>query len=193
MPGRLGAPGRATGGDHHDDDPADDHQHNASADYQHYESSDHEHNASADEHNASADYEHYESSDYVVLDASSGLFNDYASRCQHYDNDGATHWHHADDGATLRTPPPLTDPPDGVEVMPPLEAVVVDPVNKVVDLGPLAVPQRTDLEAALDPPPPLAGTGLNETGMVLAALGLILAGSLLVVGSHRLQKKSPGT
>jgi hypothetical protein len=90
-------------------------------------------------------------------------------------------------------PPPPTDPPDGVEVMPPEEAVVIGPQSKVVHLGSLTVPQRADLEAALDPPPPIAQTGADVFWIVLAALGLILAGSLFVVGSRRPQDKSPET
>jgi hypothetical protein len=77
--------------------------------------------------------------------------------------------------------------------MPPEEAVVVEPRNKVVDLGPLTVPQRADLEVALDPPPPIAETGAEVFWMVLAAFGLILAGSLFVVGSRGPQNKSPET
>ena len=67
-------------------------------------------------------------------------------------------------------PPPVTDPGEGVETMPPTEAVVVDPNGVVVDLGMLSVSERMSLEAQVDastpptttttrPPAPLAGTG----------------------------------
>jgi hypothetical protein len=93
-------------------------------------------------------------------------------------------------------PPPITDPGDGVETMPATGAVVVDPGPVVVNLGMLSDSQRVTLEAEVDtsappttttsqPPAPLAGTGLNATAMVLAALSLILAGALLFIGSRR--------
>jgi hypothetical protein len=81
--------------------------------------------------------------------------------------------------------------------MPPTGAVVVDPGPIVVHLGMLSDSQRVALEAEVDtsapattttspqPPAPLAGTGLNVTGMVLAAFGLILAGAWLFIGSRR--------
>ena len=47
-------------------------------------------------------------------------------------------------------PPPITDPGGGVEILPPTEAVVVDPGVVVVDLGMLSVPQRVSLEAQVD-------------------------------------------
>lgn len=95
-------------------------------------------------------------------------------------------------------PPPITDPGGGVEIVPPAEAVVVDPGHVVVDLGMLSDSQRTSLEAAVDtttpptttqPVAPLASTGLNVTGMLLTALGLILAGVSLCFGSRRLSRR----
>jgi hypothetical protein len=93
-------------------------------------------------------------------------------------------------------PPPVTDPGEGVETLPPVEAVVVDPGPVVVDLGMLSDSQRVSLEAEVDaaapttttttqPPAPLAHTGLNVSAMVLAALSLIVAGALLFTGSCR--------
>ncbi len=100
-------------------------------------------------------------------------------------------------------PPPITDPGNGVEIVPPAEAVVVDPGNVVVDLWMLSESQRTSLEAEVDttahptttttqPTAPLAGTGLNVTGMLLTALTLILAGASLFIGSRRLSRRGTG-
>jgi hypothetical protein len=80
-------------------------------------------------------------------------------------------------------PPPITDPSGGVEITPPVEAVVIDPGNIAVDLGPLSAEQRVALEAEVDL---LAGTGPNETAMTLAAVVLILLGSFLIFGSRRI-------
>ena len=97
-------------------------------------------------------------------------------------------------------PPPITDPGGGVEIVPPAEAVVVDPGHVVVDLGMLSESQRTSLEAEVDtttpptttttqPIAPLASTGLNVTGMLLTALALILVGVSLFFGSRRLSRR----
>jgi len=97
-------------------------------------------------------------------------------------------------------PPPIADPGNGVEIVPPAEAVVVDPGHVVVDLGMLSESQRTSLEAEVDttapptttttqPTAPLAGTGLNVRGMLLTALTLILAGASLFIGSRRLSRR----
>lgn len=97
-------------------------------------------------------------------------------------------------------PPPITDPGGGVEIVPPAEAVVVDPGHVVVDLGMLSESQRTSLEAEVDtttpptttttqPTAPLASTGPNVTGMLLTALALILAGASLFFGSRRLSRR----
>jgi hypothetical protein len=97
-------------------------------------------------------------------------------------------------------PPPITDPGGGVEIVPPTEAVVVDPGHVVVDLGMLSESQRTSLEAEVDttspptttttqPAAPLASTGLNITGLLLTALALILAGASLFFGSRRLSRR----
>ena len=87
-----------------------------------------------------------------------------------------------------------------MEIVPPAEAVVVDPGDVVVDLGMLSESQRTSLEAEVDtttpptttttqPTAPLASTGLNVTGMLLTALALILAGASLFFGSRRLSRR----
>ena len=80
-------------------------------------------------------------------------------------------------------PSAITDPGNGVEIMPPVEAVVVDPGGRTVDLGQLTTSQRMALEAVVDS---LAGTGQNDAAMTLGALGLILLGSFLLVGSRRI-------
>lgn len=87
-----------------------------------------------------------------------------------------------------------------MEIVPPAEAVVVDPGHVVVDLGMLSESQRTSLEAEVDtttpptttttqPTAPLASTGPNVTGMLLTALALILAGASLFFGSRRLSRR----
>ena len=80
-------------------------------------------------------------------------------------------------------PPAITDPGNGVEIMPLIEAVVVDSGNRTVDLGQLSTSQRMALEAVVDS---LAGTGQNETAMASGAVALILLGTSLLVGSRRI-------
>jgi hypothetical protein len=86
-------------------------------------------------------------------------------------------------------PHPITDPGIGVEIMPPVEAVVVDSGNRTVDLGPLSTSQRMTLEAVVDS---LAGTGQNEMVTTLGAVLLILLGSFLLVGSRRIGRGDTG-
>jgi hypothetical protein len=83
--------------------------------------------------------------------------------------------------------------------VPPTEAVVVDPRDRVTDLGMLSDSERMALEAEIDteaqtttttttqpPQGPLAGTGVNVTPMVFSACALILIGALLLLlGSRR--------
>ena len=81
--------------------------------------------------------------------------------------------------------------------MPPTEAVVVDPGPVMLGLGLLSVSERVSLEARVDasapstttttrPTAPLAGTGLNVTGLVLTACALILVGALFFLRSRRI-------
>jgi hypothetical protein len=83
----------------------------------------------------------------------------------------------------VELPPPLTDPGDGVETMPPVEAEVIDPGNTTVDLGPLSPSERVTLEDEVDNPlgattpntgEPWAGSRPFEVGA--AASGLVLIG-----------------
>jgi ABC-type Fe3+ transport system permease subunit len=67
--------------------------------------------------------------------------------------------------------------------MPPVEAVVVDPGDRTVDLGQLTTSQRVTLEAVVDS---LAGTGQDDAAMTSVALLLIVLGSILLVGSRRI-------
>ena len=79
----------------------------------------------------------------------------------------------------------LVDPPDGVEIMPPLEAEVIDPRDKVVDLGPLEPSERVILEDELDPIPsgaPQAGLGGASTSSGLSSGWLTAGGIFLVLG-----------
>jgi len=73
--------------------------------------------------------------------------------------------------------------------MPPVEAVVVDPGNTTIDLGPLTTSERVTLEAEVDS---LAGTGQDQTAMALGAIVLIVLGSLLLVGSRRMGRGGTG-
>jgi hypothetical protein len=60
----------------------------------------------------------------------------------------------------------LTDPPNGAEIMPPLEAEAMPPGGEVVDLGPLTPDERTQLENEVDGPTgaPQAGLGGASSG-----------------------------
>jgi hypothetical protein len=84
-------------------------------------------------------------------------------------------------------PPPVVDPPDGVEIVPPTEAIVIDPGDKVVDLGQLTPSERVSLEAELDA---LAFTGTNTVLTVGAgALVLMLGAILTLLASRRRRTK----
>jgi hypothetical protein len=92
-----------------------------------------------------------------------------------------------------------------VTIAPPTEAVVVDPHDVVVELGLLTVSERKSLDVEIQAAAatttttttttqagaPLAGTGANVTGLLLIALGLLLAGGSLIVGSRRISHRRP--
>lgn len=79
--------------------------------------------------------------------------------------------------------PPLTDPPNGAEIMPPLEAEVVKPGGEVVDLGPLSPDQREQLEAEVDAPggAPQAGLGGASGGSGSTSADWLAAGGAFLV------------
>jgi LPXTG-motif cell wall-anchored protein len=79
-------------------------------------------------------------------------------------------------------PPPVVDPPNGAEIVPPTEAKVIDPGGQVVDLGPLTPTERVTLEAELDA---LAATGTNSVLSVGAGIVVIGTGGLLLYLSRR--------
>jgi hypothetical protein len=86
-------------------------------------------------------------------------------------------------------PPPLMDAPNGAETIPPVEAEVIEPGPQAADLGPLTEPERQTAEAELDQTAPLPPTGQNTYLMVFLTLGLVVGGSILVVGSRRLSRR----
>jgi hypothetical protein len=79
-------------------------------------------------------------------------------------------------------PPGPTDPPGGIEIVPPTEAVTVDPGDQLVTLGSLDAPERVVLESEIDSE--LAYTGQN-LGLVVG-LGIVLAaaGAGIVLGTR---------
>ena len=83
-------------------------------------------------------------------------------------------------------PPPLVDPPNGVEIVPPVESETIDPGPKIVTLGPLSPSQRMTLEDELDvsaPAPtgaPPAGLGGASTSNGIS-VGWVVAGGILVL------------
>jgi hypothetical protein len=84
---------------------------------------------------------------------------------------------------------PVENPPPGVETTPPVEAVVVDPGPKTVDLGPLSPSEREALESELDaqstPVPsgaPQAGYGGASSSPGPSEAWLTAGGILLLLG-----------
>ena len=68
--------------------------------------------------------------------------------------------------------------------MPPVDAVVVDPGPKTVDLGPLSPSQRETLEDSLDPVPsgaPQAGLGGASTSNGFPAGWTVAGGTFLLL------------
>lgn len=85
--------------------------------------------------------------------------------------------------------PPLADPPNGAETMPPLEAVVVTPDGRKVDLGMLTPAERARVEAELDaarlpvgaPPAGYGGASTSNDaneGWLAAGVALLAASGL---------------
>ena len=79
-------------------------------------------------------------------------------------------------------PPPLVSPRPGVEILPALMAVAIDPGHHVVNLGLLTVAQRMKLKAELDargwiprgaPPAGFGGAGVSDD----AGAGWVMAGA----------------
>jgi hypothetical protein len=96
------------------------------------------------------------------------------------------------------TDPPLPpDPPNGQEVIPPpVDVVIIDPGDQVVDGGTLDEPERTELEQEVDPVPPgappagLGGASRSSEARAGWAAGggffLTVAGvTILVLGRRR--------
>jgi LPXTG-motif cell wall-anchored protein len=81
-------------------------------------------------------------------------------------------------------PPPLHDPPNGEETLPQVEAEVIDPGDKVVDLGPLSPSELMTLEEELDHQQ-MAHTGSNDSNLALVGLAVLVAGSALAAFAAR--------
>lgn len=86
-------------------------------------------------------------------------------------------------------PPEVVNPPDGAEITPPVEAEVIDPGDKVVDLGPLSPQERVTLEEELDQVPsgaPAAGLGgasaPNSPSTDWLVAGEVLAAAAVIAG-----------
>jgi hypothetical protein len=83
-------------------------------------------------------------------------------------------------------PPQPVDPPDGVEITPPLDGEAIDPGDQVVDVGHLSAPEREELEAELDPAPVLAETGHDDSGTAILGFVVFATGvGLTALGSWR--------
>jgi hypothetical protein len=72
-----------------------------------------------------------------------------------------------------------------------VEAEVVDPGDKVVDLGPLSPDQVADLEKELDQQK-MAHTGADTDALLLFALTAFLVGSALIVTATRRRSAAAG-
>ena len=99
-------------------------------------------------------------------------------------------------------PPGDTDPTDGVEIVPPTQADVVDPGDTLEDVGQLDVPERVALEAELDAETATASsatsttskslpaTGGNQARLIAGGLMLLLAGLAVIMAAQtRANKK----
>jgi hypothetical protein len=69
--------------------------------------------------------------------------------------------------------------------MPAEEAVVIDPGNTLVDLGPLSAAERMELEAEVDAGLATTGSGFGEPMSLIGGLLVIVGATLLAAAARR--------